>query len=130
MKNVEYLYELLHPMKVSHALLFFSPLLIAGCSEHVVNPSSTSLDVSVISPLKTGDEWIYDVATYDSTGTIVEDFQDTVSVGLWTEIQGIPWYLVSDNNNPNSTFYFSNQKDGYYCFEENTMTHSLSFKYP
>jgi hypothetical protein len=117
-------------MKTSFTFIIFISLLIEGCSENAINPASKPLDISVISPLVTGDEWIYDLSTYDSNGVKVSDFQDTVRVGLTTEIQGQLWYLVSDNNNPNSTFYFSNQKDGYYFFDENSMTPSISFKYP
>ena len=122
-------------MKISSALFLFIALLAVGCSEHIVNPISKPLDTSVISPLVTGDEWIYEVTLLDSAGVQVEYLQDTVRVGLSADLQGETWYLVSHhnkniNNDPTFSFFFANRKDGYYFFDEGKQKPSLSFKYP
>ncbi|MDP4220205.1 MAG: hypothetical protein Q8916_08120 [Bacteroidota bacterium] len=116
-------------MKTSIFGIVFFTFLAAGCSEHSVAPPMAQT-TKVISPLAYGDEWIYDEQTFDSTGRLVEDFMDTTRVGLATEIQGENWYLVSDNNNLRSTFYFTNRSDGYWFFDERTNTPSLTWKYP
>ena len=121
---------------IPSSLILLIALIFAGCSEHGVNPTTKLLDTSVISPLVTGDEWIYDVSLLDSAGIHVDDFQDTVKVGLSTEIKGEMWYLVS-HNNPNikkndtrATSFFSNRQDGYYFLQENSRKPFRLFKYP
>ena len=122
-------------MKTSSSLFFLITLFLAGCTEHALTPTSKPLDTSVISPLVTGDKWIYDVSTFDSNGIQIENLLDTVEVGLSTVIQGETWYLVShhnknNNDDPKSSFYFANRIDGYYFFSEHNQNANLDFKYP
>ena len=117
-------------MKLIAVFSFITILVFGGCSEHALTPTAKQYDTSVISPLVSGDEWIYTVSSFDSTGIPVSLSEDTVRVGLSIDLQGETWYFITESN-PSFTDFFTNRKDGYWFINnEISMKPFLLFKYP
>ncbi|MDP4220206.1 MAG: hypothetical protein Q8896_07200 [Bacteroidota bacterium] len=117
-------------MKILFMIAAACVFLAAGCSKNSSEPVGTVAGPDVIAPLATGDQWIYDVATMDSSGVISEDHLDTLRVGLASTIDGETWYLISTASKSSSASFFTNRSDGYWFFNESTRIPVMQFKYP
>lgn len=113
-----------------YLLFILTALLIYNCSESTESYTSSF----GLIPLAIGNQWHYQLTTYDSSGVIKSYDNITTSVERDTSIDGIKWYGYSDV--PAGIWYTNKWRSGYWIYETLNSGYSspdtswLVYKYP
>ncbi|MDP4220207.1 MAG: hypothetical protein Q8916_08130 [Bacteroidota bacterium] len=115
--------------RITLIILLSVSFLAASCK----SPSSPSqANYGDLIPIKTGNQWIYQSTSSDTTGNVIAVHTDTSIVGLAVEIDSSIWNVFTF---PGSTLlqaqFISSRNDGLWLFDDQQSgTPLLEFKYP
>ncbi len=107
-------------------IIIFLTYLIQSCSENsnlIVEDYS-----SQIVPLDIGHKWEYHNIIYDSSGSILSDFNTSSTIIDDTTIESTKWFYFDKN-----AVYFSTFSDGYHTYDKyevDSLKNTLVYKYP
>ena len=109
-------------------IVLFVFLLVSWACEDAGSPVNFGESSAPILPLKTGNTWSYRISLYDTLGSLIELYFDTVVVQSPTIVSGEEWYLWRDPDE-----YLADQTSGtwYRNIRSDTMSApGLFYKYP
>jgi hypothetical protein len=100
--------------------------VFSGCTDFGTPIDFTDPSKAII-PLRIGNQWVNQVAVYDTLGRLVQQFPDTLELKEDTLIDGTRWFLVGKPK-----FYYASRSDGiWYRSLENPISREyLLFKFP
>ena len=104
-------------------------LIISGCAKE---PTSPTIDETVIMPLKVGNSWTYKYTKFYTTGEEGESSQYTISILYDSVYKGercYKPYFISSQNDTAPIFYLY-RNDGLYLLWIEKAEYILAFKFP
>jgi len=107
----------------------------SGC-QGILGPKSDGNSNQLL-PLHVGNQWVYSVTVFDSSGNQTSSYLDTAVVKIDTTIAGLTWYLVPtlpgiDTEPGLYLTYYANENDGLWerLSSHDTVFQVFFFKYP
>ena len=104
-------------------LICFTLFMFSSCKKN--NPVSPLETQQQIWPLKIGNTWGYHVVIFDSTGTVSNYGNTSLSISSDTVAGNETWYKISNNS---TGIYYTNRSDGFWIMSNGLQT--IIYKYP
>lgn len=126
---------------VGAALFSLIGVLLPGCKESppLAPPRSEIPEHSDgLIPLMNGNRWVIQYLQYDSSGSLMATFVDTIEVKRDTVIGSERWYNAPRLKPPDADYldFYTNRPDGFWVRRrvvtpnQDTALHYMTFKYP